>query len=188
MADSKLLVVLDDAHSTAQVRPLIPGGIHSRVLITSLDRLADLQGARAVVLGCMNEDSSLRLLSTIIGRARVDAELAAARQIIRICNGLSLALRIVAIRLLGRPHRPLACMADRLARADRLLDELTVGDLSVRGCFDAGYQALGPAPRHGMASTRRWHYRSLAHSKRASSAPLCWSSGSDAPPSRPRTS
>ncbi|CAM5543289.1 MULTISPECIES: AfsR/SARP family transcriptional regulator [Streptomyces] len=150
VADSKLLVVLDDAHSAAQVRPLIPGGIHSRVLITSRNRLADLEGARTVVLGCMTEDSSLRLLSTIIGRARVDAELAAARQIVRICNGLPLALRIVGIRLLGRPHRSLAGMADRLARADRLLDELSVGDLSVRRCFDAGYQTLGAAPRHGI--------------------------------------
>ncbi|MDO0923996.1 BTAD domain-containing putative transcriptional regulator [Streptomyces sp. TG1A-8] len=150
VADSKLLVVLDDAHSAAQVRPLIPGGARSRVLITSRNRLADLEGARTFVLGRMVEDSSLRLLSTIIGRARVDAELAAARQIVRFCSGLPLALRIVGIRLLSRPYRPLAGMADRLARADRLLDELSVGDLSVRSCFDTGYKALSAAPRHGI--------------------------------------
>jgi DNA-binding SARP family transcriptional activator len=150
VADSKLLIVLDDAHSAAQVRPLIPGGAGSKVIITSRNRLAGLEGARTLVLGRMTEENSLRLLGTIIGRERVDAELPAARKIVGFCGGLPLALRIVGKRLLGQRHRLLVDMATRLEISDRLLDELSVGDLAVRDSFDAGYAALSAPLGYGI--------------------------------------
>jgi DNA-binding SARP family transcriptional activator len=151
VADRKLLIVLDDARSAAQVRPLIPGDAGSRVIITSRNRLAGLEGARTLVLRRMTEENSLRLLGTIVGRARVDADLPAARKIVRICGGLPLAVRIVGIRLLGQPHRPLVDVARRLEMPDRLLDELSVGDLAVRDCFDAGYAALSTPLGYGVS-------------------------------------
>jgi hypothetical protein len=150
VADSKVLIVLDDAHNAAQVRPLIPGGAGSALIVTSRNRLADLEGSRTMVLRRLTEKESLRLLGAIVGRPRVEAELPAARRIAQICGGLPLAIRIVGIRLLGQPHRAIADAAERLERPDRLLDELSVGDLAVRDCLDAGYAALTTAVRHGV--------------------------------------
>lgn len=149
VADSKLLIVLDDAHSVAQVRPLIPGGAGTRVIITSRSRLACLDGARSLVLGRMTRETSLRLLAAIVGQERVDAEPLAAQRIVELSGGLPLALRILGIRLLAQPHRPLVDMAGRLEVPDRLLDELSVGDLAVRDCFDASYAALSTPPGCG---------------------------------------
>ncbi|MFF2026134.1 BTAD domain-containing putative transcriptional regulator [Streptomyces sp. NPDC058171] len=154
VADRKLLIVLDDAANTAQVRPLIPGGARSRVIITSRDRLAGLEGARTVVLRRMDKESSLALLGAVVGRTRVESERMAAQQIVRISGGLPLALRIIGIRLRQQPYRPLADMAARLAAPERLLDELSVGDLVVRDCFARSYAALSTPVACGVGPAR----------------------------------
>lgn len=150
VADKELLIVLDDAHSAAQVRPLIPGSALSRLIVTSGNRLDGLEGARTLVLGNMDEETSLRLLTAIIGRERVDADLPAVKRIIGLSGGLPLAIRIIAIRLLAHRHRPLADMARRLESSTRILDELSVGDLAVRSRFDSSYAALGNQPEYGI--------------------------------------
>ncbi|MER8187734.1 BTAD domain-containing putative transcriptional regulator [Kitasatospora sp. NPDC094015] len=150
-ADRRVLVVLDDASCAAQVRPLIPGSDGSRLVVTSRQRLADLDGAQVVALVPMAESTALDLLGSIIGHARVEAEPQAARSVVRRCSGLPLAVRIVGARYLGRPHWDLEQLARRLARSPHLLDELRIGDLGVRAALEAGYRALRevPPPRPG---------------------------------------
>ncbi|MET9401783.1 BTAD domain-containing putative transcriptional regulator [Kitasatospora sp. NPDC002965] len=147
-ADRRVLVVLDDARGAAQVRPLLPGGRAGRVIVTSRDRLADLDGAHTILLEPLDEPASLELLGSIVGHRRVEAEPQAARSVVRRCAGLPLAVRIVGARYLGRPHWDLGRLAARLARSARLLDELRVGDLGVRIGLERDYRTLQrDAPR-----------------------------------------
>ncbi|MFF0410193.1 BTAD domain-containing putative transcriptional regulator [Kitasatospora sp. NPDC004745] len=141
-ADRRVLVVLDDASSAAQVRPLLPGCRAGRVVVTSRHRLADLDGARTIALAPLDEPASLDLLGSIVGRRRVEAEPHAARAVVRRCSGLPLAVRIVGARYLGRPNWDLGRLAARLARSAHLLDELRVGDLGVRVGLESGYRSL----------------------------------------------
>ncbi|MFJ1707685.1 BTAD domain-containing putative transcriptional regulator [Kitasatospora sp. NPDC088346] len=147
-ADRRVLVVLDDASSAAQVRPLVPGCRAGRVVVTSRDRLADLDGAHTITLRPLDEAASLELLGSIVGRQRVEAEPHAARAVVRRCSGLPLAVRIVGARYLGRPHWDLGRLAARLARSAHLLDELRVGDLGVRVGLESGYRGLQCGSRH----------------------------------------
>lgn len=147
-AGRRLLVVLDNASSTAQVRPLIPGSGSSRLLVTSRRRLADLEEARTLLLGPLDKAGSLELLGSIVGPARVGSEPRAARTVLTVCAGLPLAIRIAGTRLLERPHWSIGHFARRLTEAPRLLDELCAGDLGVRPCLDAdhaGLQRTAPA-------------------------------------------
>ncbi|OKJ13732.1 AfsR family transcriptional regulator [Kitasatospora sp. CB01950] len=141
-ADRRLLVVLDNASSTAQVRPLIPGSGGSRLLVTSRRRLADLEGARTLRIGPLDEAGSLELLGSIVGPARLGAEPRAARSVLTVCAGLPLAIRIAGTRLLERPHWSIGRFAQRLTEAPRLLDELCAGDVGVRPCLDADHAGL----------------------------------------------
>ncbi|MEV0281358.1 BTAD domain-containing putative transcriptional regulator [Streptomyces sp. NPDC050610] len=141
-AGSRLLVLLDDADSTTQIRPLVPGSGGSKLLVTSRRRLADLEGAHTVALPPLDERESLELLGRLVGPARVDAEPQAARTVVAMCAGLPLALRIAGARQLDRPHWSLGDLAQRLTDAPQLLDALRIGDLDVRPSLDAGHTEL----------------------------------------------
>jgi hypothetical protein len=75
----------------------------------------------------------------------------AARRIVHACGLLPLAVRIAGARMAGLPHLPLRRFADRLADSRRLLDELTVGDRSVRDCFDRYLRSLTASDRMALA-------------------------------------
>lgn len=141
LTDRRILVVLDDATSEAQVRPLLPGTAGSAVLITGRGPLDGLLGARRTALDGLDHEQSLALLTRIAGPDRVDAEPGAAERIVRFCAGLPLALRIAAARARAVALDGLAAaLADEGGR----LDELTAGDTAVRASFEIGYRQLDP--------------------------------------------
>lgn len=136
----RMLVVLDDAENAAQVRPFVLGTGGSRMVVTSRNRLTDLDGARTMALEPLSEAGALDLLSSIVGRRRTELEPRAARQVAAGCAGLPLAVRIIGSRISARPRRRLAGMARRLGDEQRLLDELEVGDLAVRPVLESAYR------------------------------------------------
>ncbi|MFZ3573364.1 AfsR/SARP family transcriptional regulator [Streptomyces sp. BH097] len=142
VADRRVLVVLDNAAGVEQVRPLLPAGPGCAVLVTSREMLTTLEGAGHLHLGVLFHDQAMALLERLLGADRVGAETEAADAIIRMCGGLPLALRIVGARLAARPSWPLSAFVERLGDAQGRLDEISVGDISVRASFHAGYQAL----------------------------------------------
>ncbi|MEV7190484.1 BTAD domain-containing putative transcriptional regulator [Streptomyces sp. NPDC093510] len=144
LAGRRVLVLLDNARDTAQVRPLLPGTPGCAVLVTSRSRTITLPGARLVDVETMDEPQALGLLSAMAGAQRVAAEPAAARELVAICGGLPLAVRIAAARLAARPGRPVADLTARLRDERRRLDELRVDDLAVEATFRLGYEALEP--------------------------------------------
>ncbi|MFH8610332.1 AfsR/SARP family transcriptional regulator [Streptomyces sp. NPDC018029] len=144
LAGRRVLVLLDNARDTAQVRPLLPGTPGCAVLVTSRSRTITLPGARLVDVETMDEPQALGLLSAMAGAQRVAAEPEAARELVAICGGLPLAVRIAAARLAARPGRPVADLTARLRDEHRRLDELRVDDMGVEATFRLGYEALEP--------------------------------------------
>ncbi|MGI5290350.1 ATP-binding protein [Nonomuraea polychroma] len=139
LADRRVLILLDNAASVAQVRPLLPGAAGCAVLVTSRAKLGGLSGARHLDLQVMARDEALTLLVKVVGEPRVAAERQAASDLTRACGYLPLAIRIVASRLAARPGWSLARMRDRMADERRRLAELRVDDLAVEATFALGY-------------------------------------------------
>jgi DNA-binding SARP family transcriptional activator len=142
LAGRRVLIVLDDARDGAQIAPLLPGVAGCAVIVTSRNPLADAPAARRLQLASLASDQAIELLSKIIGSGRLRAEAPAAARVAELCAGLPLALRIAGSRLAARPHWRIEDLAGRLAGAAARLDELAVGDLSVRASFAVSYANL----------------------------------------------
>ncbi|MFI5931984.1 BTAD domain-containing putative transcriptional regulator [Actinoplanes sp. NPDC051494] len=141
LAGRRILLVLDNAVTESQVRPLLPWETGSAVIATSRTPLAGLEAER-IWLPAFDERESLDLLARTAGPDRVAAEPEAARHIIAMCGHLPLGLRIAGARLSARRHWMLADLAERLGDQHRRLDELAVGDLTVRASIALSYRAL----------------------------------------------
>ncbi|GAB2565843.1 NB-ARC domain-containing protein [Nocardia heshunensis] len=98
----RILLILDNAASTNQVRSLLPGAAGCAVLITSRTSLPDLAGAAAVQLGGLTPHEAATLFGKIVGKERAAAEPAAMEQLLGHCGSLPLAIRIAAARLADR--------------------------------------------------------------------------------------
>jgi transcriptional regulator with XRE-family HTH domain len=142
LAGKRILIVLDDAYDAAQVHPLIPSAPHCGILITSRNRLPDLEGAYPLTLGTLMAQEARDLLARIIGPDRIAAEAEATDAVLKACSGLPLAIRIAGARLASRPHWKIATLAERLASSERLIDELRLGSLSVTACLRRSYDQL----------------------------------------------
>jgi DNA-binding SARP family transcriptional activator/tetratricopeptide (TPR) repeat protein len=142
LAARRVLLVLDDAATTAQVAPLLPGAGGSAVLVTSRVMLPGLAGARPVELDVLPDAEAALLLEGIVGAARTRAEPGSAADILRFCGHLPLAIRVAGTRLAHRRGWTLRTLADRLRDERRRLDELSVGDLAVRASVGLTYASL----------------------------------------------
>jgi DNA-binding SARP family transcriptional activator/Flp pilus assembly protein TadD/DNA polymerase III delta prime subunit len=138
----RLLVVLDNAADAAQVAPLLPASPGCGVLVTSRRALVSLDGADHVLLEVLQSCEAVELLGRLAGHDRVAAEPQASAEVARCCGYLPLALRIAGARLAARPTWPVAALAERLADAQRRLDELEVAEAGVRASFQVSYQQL----------------------------------------------
>lgn len=146
LADRAVLVVLDNAVSAEQVRPLLPGGKRCRTVVTSRDSLSGLvaiDGARRLVLDVLGPADARALVAAVLGEPRLAREPAAATRLMELCGGLPLALRIAAALLVEDHALPVAELAKRLA-AERLSTLAVAADdqAVVRGAFDLSYRRL----------------------------------------------
>lgn len=154
VAQRRLLLVLDDAVSSAAVRALLPGAGASAALVTSCYRLGALEGVTRFVLPPLSETEGTELLGHVLGFGRVMAGRPAVRRIVDACEGRPLALRITATRLDALRHVRLADFAERLCTTPCLLDEMTSGELVLRERYEAFWR--------GLTEPQRSAYRSLA--------------------------
>jgi tetratricopeptide (TPR) repeat protein len=150
LVNREMLIVLDNARSADQVRPLLPGSAGSQVLITSRDRLSGLvahDGAKRLTLGLLPDEHALSLLRQAIGEERVDAEPEAAARVVTLSAGLPLALRIAAANLADRPALPVEVFAADLAEGSRMAALSIPGDedRAVKVVLDHSYDVLTPA-------------------------------------------
>jgi tetratricopeptide (TPR) repeat protein len=149
-----VLIIVDDASSEAQVRPLLPGAPQHRVLITSRHTLAGLE-ARLVEIAALDTAASAALLDTAVRIARPDddrisGDLRATARLTTVCGGLPLALQITAALLKADSVLTAAELAHELAsERDRLArlqydDGSGAGGLSVAAAFGLSYRRLDP--------------------------------------------
>ncbi|MFB9433772.1 tetratricopeptide repeat protein [Streptoalloteichus tenebrarius] len=115
-AEGRFLIGLDNVANSAEVMPLMPASSRSAVLITTHWELDELvtDGAEAVRLAPLADEDGLRLLAEHIGAERVEAEPEAAADLVRLCGGLPLALRVVAAQLRRRRRLSIADLAREL--------------------------------------------------------------------------
>ncbi len=142
LARRRMLVVLDDAASEEQVRPLLPATAGSRALVTSRRQLGALVGAARWSIPVLADDDAVALLAAVIGTERAEAEPDAAAEVVALCGNLPLAVCVAAARLAVHPEWTLGDFRRRLADQWGRLDELAVGDLNVRASIELSYQAL----------------------------------------------
>ena len=144
LAGKRVLIVLDNAHDAAQVRPLLPGAPGCLAMVTSRSQLTSLvaaEGAVPLVLDVLTQDEARALLAWRLGAVRIAGEPAAAEELIALCARLPLALCIAAARSVGRPGFPLSALAAELRES---LDALDGGDAAanIRAAFSWSYRSL----------------------------------------------
>ncbi len=150
MSGKNVLVILDNAASATQVRPLLPGDAGCLVLATSRDRLTGLsahEGARRLRLECLTPDEAITLLGRMLGSQRVTTEADAAADLAAACCYLPLALRIAGAQLDDDPGRSLTKYLAALRTTGPLSALQISGDEQegVRVAFDESYRALPPS-------------------------------------------
>lgn len=148
LADKRMLVVLDNAASVSQVRPLLPASARSLVLVTSRNRLSGLvarDGAHRIPLGTLTAEQAVALLRVVTAGYRPEDDHEKLAELARLCARLPLALRIAAERAVSHPYMRLDDLIDTLRDESALWSALSADDEEA----DA------------MATVFAWSYRAL---------------------------
>ena len=144
MARRRTLLVLDNAASSSQVAPLLPGGHHTLVLVTSRRHLGDLPYAvTEISLDVLPLKEAMTVFLRLAPRAAAEGEhqekLLA--QVVALAGYLPL-----AISLLARVYTKLRTwsMSDLIEETRARMLTLSAEYQTVSAAFDLSYQALTP--------------------------------------------
>ena len=149
LTGQRVLLLLDNASSAEQIRPLLPGSPGCAVLVTSRDTLRGLAVSHAasnVRLDVLDWHETKSLLAGILGAGEVASQEDAALELAALCAHLPLALRIAAANLVSRPELSIADYVEELRAGNRLAALAVEGDerVAVHAAFDLSYTALKP--------------------------------------------
>ncbi|MFF9582858.1 tetratricopeptide repeat protein [Streptomyces achromogenes] len=139
--DRRMLVILDDAAGSEQVRPLLPGASPTAVVVTSRRRLPGLPGVRPVSLDVLPPEDAIALFVRRLG-VRPGADETDIAEIVRMCGHLPLAIEIAASRLLARPSWGTSDLLRQLRTGGPHLAQLHDGERAMVRVFDLSYRAL----------------------------------------------
>lgn len=148
VAGRRMLVMLDNAATLEQIRPLLPGTHTCVVVVTSRDSLTGLvalHGARRVAVDRLSVADAVGLLRRLIG-ARVDDDPETTAELAERCARLPLTLRLAAELAVSRPTTPLSRLVGELRAAQRTLELLSSGGdqrAAVRAVFSWSLRQLG---------------------------------------------
>ena len=142
LAGQRVLLLLDDAASSEQVRPLLPGTPACTVLVTSRRHLTALEDARLISLDSLPLGQAAGLIAELSGRPELAARDEAVTEIARLCGALPLALGMLARQLHHHPSWSARELAADLAAARDRLGFMHAEDLSVAAAFDLSYRDL----------------------------------------------
>lgn len=153
VAGRRLLVVLDNARSAEQVRPLLPTSPGCLVIVTSrnrLDGLAVREGAQRIALDVLPVSDAVALLGRRVAGERLQAEPDAVLTLVDLCAQLPLALSIAAARAANQPLMSVGHLVDQLRTERTRLDAFDLGDseLDVRAVFSWSYRAVSQPAAH----------------------------------------
>jgi tetratricopeptide (TPR) repeat protein len=147
IVDRRMLMLLDNARSSEQLRPLLPGSGACVVVVTGRNAMPGVvteDGAKSV---------SLRPLSRLNGIAMLNATMQPTSdhgtgdmlgRLADLCGGLPLALRIVSQRMRSEPYTSLSEFADELDEERSRLEGLVTeeGSAAIRAVFSWSYEVL----------------------------------------------
>ncbi|OLF15015.1 AfsR/SARP family transcriptional regulator [Actinophytocola xanthii] len=156
LANARMLVVLDNAVDEPQVAPLLPGTGQCAVIVSCQVRPPVPAGVPVIRLAPMPVDEASAFLRQMIGPARMNADPQATRELLALCEGSPLVLRIIGGKLMTRQHWSVARLLNRLRDDDRLLGELTDGTHDVRMKIGRTFHALDHATQRlflGLATS-----------------------------------
>ena len=145
LAGSRTLIVLDNAASTAQVQPLLPGAPGCLVLITSRNRMMGLDDAHFFALDLLAPDEAISLLVKVAGAGRVAAEDPAALELAHLCGLVPLAVRIVAARLRHDRELTVRALIEDLREESGRLGHLHDEERDLTKVFESSYRSLPSA-------------------------------------------
>jgi predicted ATPase len=149
-AGKRVLLIADDAASSAQIRPLIPSTPRGAVLVTSRLSLAGFAAAKILKLDPLAHPEAVSLLREIVGADRVAEEPEATNALADACDGFPLALRIAGTRLASRPCWTIGALAAKLGDQRAVLHHLTFGDLTIRDSIRCSYRKLDKQSRQAF--------------------------------------
>ena len=142
LAGRRVLLVLDDAVDSGQVRPLLPGTAGCLVLVTSRLRLMALEGTDIISLDTLPPGEACQLLVTLTRRPGLGPDDVRVQEITRLCGYLPLGIGLLAARLRHNPSLGAATLASRLAAARNRPELMHAEDRSVSVAFDMSYRDL----------------------------------------------
>ncbi|WP_162293079.1 tetratricopeptide repeat protein [Actinophytocola xinjiangensis] len=145
LAQRRVLVVLDNAANAEQVRPLLPSAPGCMAVVTGRGGLTSLvitEAARRVSLDVFTTEESEDLLRGIVGTERIDDELHAVAELLALCGGLPLAVRVAATRAAARPHVGIGDVVAEISDDGDRLEEDDGVTFAVRSVFDWTYRQL----------------------------------------------
>ncbi|GGZ19237.1 SARP family transcriptional regulator [Streptomyces olivaceoviridis] len=150
VSQRRLVLLLDNARDSEQVRPLLPGAAGCLTVVTSRKRLtglAALNGAHTVDLDVWTHEEAMAGLAARIGADRTAAASEDAAELVELCGRLPLAVAVIGAGLAAEPTLPLRAVVEELAQAASPLDALTTDDprADVRAVLSWSYRALDPA-------------------------------------------
>jgi tetratricopeptide (TPR) repeat protein/transcriptional regulator with XRE-family HTH domain len=145
LADTRTMIVLDNAASEAQVRPLVPGSAGCLVLVTSRRRLRALDEAHVLSLDVLSRADALELFRAVAGPGRVPPDDPVLAEIVDLCGQLPLAVRIAAALLRHRPVWAPEHLARLLRAQQARISTLSDGERNLGAIFDLSYRSLTDA-------------------------------------------
>jgi DNA-binding SARP family transcriptional activator len=149
-ADRNGLLLLDDAESVDQIRPLMPGGPGWTVFVTSRYSLRWLPGAVRLELGPLPIHEGVELLDRVVGGSRISQQRQAAFRLVSLCDRLPLTIRAIGHRLALHGDWSLAALLDRLGSEHGWLAELSAADLDLRDIVEPSCRRLSDFDRNSF--------------------------------------
>ena len=147
LADTRTLIVLDNAADTAQIRPLLPGYAGCMVVVTSRRRLTDLDDAYLVDLDVLEEREAVELLGKVAGHGRIPAGHPDLGRLVELCGRLPLAIRIIGARLRRERFLGIEQLVAWLEDEHARLGHIEEGDRRIAAVFASSYAALSAQER-----------------------------------------
>jgi len=133
-----LAIILDDAATEAQIRPVFAAG-ERLVIVTSRRTLAGLGGVHRVNVGPLRREHSIDLLREVVPPVQASGDL---DELASLCSDIPLALRIAGNRISSQASWTVEQFARRLRAEGKRLRTLVAGDLAVEAAFELSYEAL----------------------------------------------
>ena len=142
LSGKRALVILDNAHDSAQVRPLLPDSAACAVLVTSRKRLASLEETAILDLSVMQRPEALELFQRLVGVERIQAELESAKTIIDLCGCYPLAIQITSGTLRNQPQKRLEECAHHLMLERQHIAQLGLSNMDIRSSIAYSFKLL----------------------------------------------